>query len=64
MPECNALLIGLLEYIEQVEKLKRKPSYVVPSDIFVAYQGDLKGLPVSNSTFTPRAMTSGYVFLV
>lgn len=45
MPKSNDLLIGLLEYIEQVEKLKRKPSYVVQSDIFVAYQGDLKGLP-------------------
>lgn len=45
MLESNDLLIGLLEYIEQVEKLKRKPSYVVPSDIFVAHQADLKGLP-------------------
>lgn len=25
MQESNGLLIGLLEYIEQVEKLKRKP---------------------------------------
>lgn len=45
MEESNILLIGLLEYIEQVEKLKRKPSYVVPSDIFAAYQAEMKGLP-------------------
>lgn len=45
MNESNSLLIGLLDYIEQVEKLKRKPSYVVPSDIFAAYQADMKGLP-------------------
>lgn len=45
MSESNDLLIGLLEYIEQVEKLKRKPSYVISSDIFAAHQSDLKGLP-------------------
>lgn len=45
MNESNSLLIGLLEYIEQVEKLKRKPSYVVPSDIFSAFQAEMKGLP-------------------
>lgn len=45
MNESNSLLIGLLDYIEQVEKLKRKPSYVVPSDIFSAYQAEMKGLP-------------------
>jgi len=44
MNESNSLLIGLLEYIEQVEKLKRKPSYVVPSDIFSAFQAEMKGL--------------------
>ena len=45
MKESNGLLIKLLEYIEQVEKLKRKPSYVVPTDIFAAWQADIKGLP-------------------
>lgn len=45
MEESNNLLIGLLEYIEQVEKLKRKPCYVVPIDIFCASQSDMKGLP-------------------
>lgn len=45
MKESNKLLIGLLEYIEQVEKLKRKPHYVVPTDIFDAYQSEMKGLP-------------------
>ncbi len=45
MQESNGLLIGLLEYIEQVEKLKRKPTYVVPTDIFAAWQADMKGLP-------------------
>jgi very-short-patch-repair endonuclease len=38
-------LIELLGYIEQIEKLKRKPAYTIPTDIFVAYQDELKGLP-------------------
>ena len=45
MKESNKLLIDLLEYIEQVEKLNRKPIYTVPNDIFDAHQFDLKGLP-------------------
>ncbi|QPK62543.1 AAA family ATPase [Methylomonas sp. LL1] len=45
MKESNQLLIDLLDYIEQVEKLNRKPVYTVPSDIFEASQSDLKGLP-------------------
>lgn len=45
MKETNQLLIDLLDYIEQVEKLNRKPDYQVQSDIFTAYQGELKGLP-------------------
>jgi very-short-patch-repair endonuclease len=45
MKESNQLLIDLLDYIQQVEKLNRKPAYTVSSDIFEAYQADLKGLP-------------------
>ncbi|MDP3498168.1 MAG: AAA domain-containing protein [Candidatus Nitrotoga sp.] len=45
MTECANRLIKLLDYIEQIEKLKRKPAYTVPEDIFVAYQDELKGLP-------------------
>ena len=44
MPAAD-LLIDLLDYIEQIEKLKRKPAYTVPTDTFVAYQSELKGLP-------------------
>lgn len=43
--EASERLIGLLDYIEQVEKLKRKPAFTVPTDIFVACQSELKGLP-------------------
>lgn len=49
MPEGLApgapLVLDLLNYIEQVEKLKTKPAFSVPSEFFVAYQHDLKGLP-------------------
>jgi very-short-patch-repair endonuclease len=39
------LVLDLLAYIEQVEKLKTKPAFTVPTDFFVANQHDLKGLP-------------------
>jgi len=38
-------VLDLLNYIEQVEKLKTKPAFAVPSEFFVAYQHELKGLP-------------------
>jgi hypothetical protein len=38
-------VLDLLTYIEQVEKLKTKPAFSVPTDYFVAYQHELKGLP-------------------
>ena len=38
-------VLDLLNYIEQVEKLKTKPAFSVPTDFFVAYQHELKGLP-------------------
>ena len=39
------LMIDLLTYIEEVEKLKSKSVFAVPTDSFVAYQHELKGLP-------------------
>ena len=39
------LVLDLLTYIEQVEKLKAKPAFTVPTDFFVANQQDMKGLP-------------------
>lgn len=40
-----SLVIDLLNYIEQVEKLKAKPAFSVPTEFFVSYQHELKGLP-------------------
>lgn len=45
MQELKSRLVGILEYIEQTEKLKRKPAFIVPDDIFSAYQSIMKGLP-------------------
>lgn len=45
MVEGANKVIDLLTYIEQVEKLKSKPAFSVPTEFFVAYQHDLKGLP-------------------
>ena len=41
----SALVVDLLNYIEQVEKLKTKPAFAVPTDFFIANQHNLKGLP-------------------
>ncbi len=41
----NDLVVDLLTYIEQVEKLKVKPAFSVPTEYFAAYQHELKGLP-------------------
>ena len=38
-------VLDLLNYIEQVEKLKTKPAFSVPTEFFVAYQHELNGLP-------------------
>lgn len=45
MTEGAPLVLDLLTYIEQVEKLKRTPAFTVPTEFFVAYQHELKGLP-------------------
>jgi very-short-patch-repair endonuclease len=41
----NELVVDLLTYIEQVEKLKIKPAFSVPTEYFAAHQHELKGLP-------------------
>lgn len=38
-------VLELLTYIEQVEKLKSKPAFAIPTEYFVAHQHELKGLP-------------------
>lgn len=45
MTEGALLIVELLTYIEEVEKLKSKPAFTVPTDFFSAHQHDLKGLP-------------------
>jgi very-short-patch-repair endonuclease len=45
MSDVAALVLDLLNYIEQVEKLNVKPAFSVPDDFFSAAQQDLKGLP-------------------
>ncbi len=45
MPLDNELVIDLLTYMEQVEKLKVKPAFSVPTEYFAAHQHELKGLP-------------------
>jgi len=42
---ATSLVIDLLTYIEEVEKLKKKPTFSVPTEFFSAYQQELKGLP-------------------
>ena len=45
MNDPKARLVDLLEYIEQVEKLKKTAPFKVPNDFFRAFQSDLRGLP-------------------
>ena len=45
MNESSCHVIELLDYIEQIEKLKKKPVFSVPTEHFVAYQNELQGLP-------------------
>lgn len=45
MNDMTKRVIELLTYIEQVEKLKNKPTFSVPTDFFVAYEYELQGLP-------------------
>jgi very-short-patch-repair endonuclease len=45
MSEAAPRILDLLTYIEQVEKLKSKPAFSVPTEYFAAYQHELKGLP-------------------
>lgn len=45
MNEGAPLVLELLEYIEEVEKLKAKPAFSVPNDFFCAFQNELIGLP-------------------
>jgi very-short-patch-repair endonuclease len=43
--ESAAKVIDLLNYIEQIEKLKRKPTFSLPDEYFVSHQHELKNLP-------------------
>jgi very-short-patch-repair endonuclease len=45
MTEGAPLILDLLNYIEQVEKLKSKPAFSVPTEYFAAYQNELNELP-------------------
>jgi Cdc6-like AAA superfamily ATPase len=45
MNEAAPLILDLLTYIEQVEKLKYKPAFTVPTEFLAVYQHELKGLP-------------------
>jgi very-short-patch-repair endonuclease len=41
----KARLVGLIDYIERVEGLLRKPAFVVPAEFYCAYEEELAGLP-------------------
>ena len=45
MSEAAPRVLDLLTYIEQVEKLKSKPAFSIPTEYFAAHQHELKGLP-------------------
>ena len=45
MAQDSALVHELLTFIEQVEKLKIRPAFNVPTEYFSAHHSELKGLP-------------------
>jgi len=45
LQEPSSRVIDLLTYIEQVEKLKTKPAFSIPSEYFAAHQHEMQGLP-------------------
>lgn len=45
MIESAAKVIDLLSYIEQIEKLKRRPPFSLPDEYFVAHRHELLNLP-------------------
>ena len=45
MASDSAPVLELLTFIEQVEKLKIRPAFAVPTEYFAAHQSELKGLP-------------------
>jgi hypothetical protein len=44
-PTAQQRLIGLLEYIEQVEKMNRAPLFDVPTNYYCAFEDGLRALP-------------------
>ena len=48
------LILDLLTYIEQLETVKTKPAYTVPTQPFAAYQHELKGLALPGIHFDSR----------
>lgn len=45
MAHVSQNVIDLLSYIEEVEKLRTKPAFSVPTEFFAAYQQNLEDLP-------------------
>lgn len=45
MAPTSQRVIDLLSYIEEVEKLRTKPAFSVPTEFFAVYQQDLEDLP-------------------
>ncbi len=45
MTDVAPRILDLLDYIEQVEKLKAKPAFSVPTEFFRTYQHELQSLP-------------------
>ena len=44
MTDVVPRILDLLDYIEQVEKLKAKPAFSVPTEFFRSYQHELQSL--------------------
>jgi very-short-patch-repair endonuclease len=54
MASVSALVLELLTFTEQVEKLKIRPAFTVSTEYFAAHQSELKGLPEIRFNIQPE----------
>jgi very-short-patch-repair endonuclease len=45
LSDAGKSVLDLLEYMEEVERLKAKPAFTVPVDVFARFQHEMSGLP-------------------
>ena len=45
MTPATERFVGLLAYLEQLERLRRVTAFTVPDEVFCVYRSEIEGLP-------------------